>query len=154
MKIITISTFVVSLCLSSFVFSASHSQSSGLSIDHPWARTSAPGAPSAGFLTIHNGSDQDETLLAVSGDFAKRLEVHQSFMADGVMKMEEQKQGVLIPAGETVVFEPGSYHLMFMGLGKNFEKGEVYSVTLTFEHAGEVELDLPVMEKKMGAMKH
>lgn len=154
MKIMTVIMFVLSLCLSAFGFSAGHSQSSGLSIDHSWARTSPPGAPSAGFLTIHNGTDQNEVLLAVSGDFARRLEVHQSFMADGVMKMEEQKAGVVIPAGETVVFEPGGYHLMFMGLDKNFEKGEVYSVTLTFENAGDVELNLPVMESKMGSMKH
>lgn len=123
-------------------------------IDSPWARASAPGSPSAGYLMIHNHGDMDDTLLSVSGDFGKRLEVHRSFEEDGIMRMVHQVEGVVIPANGMLTLEPGGYHLMFMGLNKNFVEGETYSVVLTFEHAGEIKVDLEVKDMaKMSGMK-
>ncbi len=115
-------------------------------IQNAWARASAPGAPSAGFMTVMNNGSEDDVLLDVSGDFAKKMELHRTQKVDGVMKMIHQKEGVVIPAGGTVVFKPGDYHLMFMGLNKNFEVGETYTVTLTFMRAGKIDLQLPVKQ--------
>ena len=130
-----------------------------LMITNAWARASAPGAPSAGFMTVMNHSDKDDILLAVRGDFAKKMELHRTQKVDGVMKMIEQKNGIVIPAHGTVVFKPGDYHLMFMGLKKNFEVGETYRVTLVFKNAGEMTIDLPVkaastMDKDASAHTH
>ncbi|MEJ2043331.1 MAG: copper chaperone PCu(A)C [Reinekea sp.] len=113
-------------------------------IMNAWARVSAPGAPSAGFMTVTNHGSEDDVLLDVSGDFAKKLELHRTQQVDGVMKMIHQKDGVVIPAGGSVIFKPGDYHLMFMGLYKNFELGETYNVTLTFKNAGDMKVELPV----------
>ncbi|EAR11379.1 copper chaperone PCu(A)C [Reinekea blandensis] len=117
-----------------------------ITIHHAWARPSAPGAPSAGFMTVVNQGQQDDVLLSVEGDFAARLELHLSSMVEGVMKMEHQQEGIVIPAGETIMFKPGGYHLMFMGLAKNFELGETYVVELTFRDAGVMTLSLPVQQ--------
>ena len=122
-----------------------------LEIHNAWARVSAPGAPSAGFMLLVNHGTEDETLLSVSGEFAKKLEVHRSLEVDGVMKMQHQREGVVIPAGGEVLFQPGSYHLMFMGLAKNFELGEVYPVILNFEQAGAVPLNLEVRKAALHA---
>lgn len=127
-----------------FAVSSVNAYADSIEIDEPWARPNPPGAPSAGFMIVKNTGSDDDVLLGVSGDFAAKLEVHRSSMVDSVMKMEHQKDGVVIPAGEQVVFKPGSYHLMFMGLKKNFEPGEVYTVTLTFKQAGIVQVELPV----------
>lgn len=121
-------------------------QSPGIEIEQSWARSSAPGAPSAGFMMVKNLSDTDDVLLSVDGDFAKKLELHLTKSVDGVMKMMHQKEGIVIPAGDMVLFKPGSYHLMFMGLNKNFELGEIYTVELTFKHAGKMAVELPVRE--------
>ncbi|TXR54800.1 copper chaperone PCu(A)C [Reinekea thalattae] len=134
-------TLFVSLLLSSVAFQAS---AATLEVVEPWARPSPPGAPSAGFMRIKNLSDQDDVLLSASGDFASRIELHLSSMVDGVMKMAEQEQGVVIPAGGEVVFKPGSYHLMFMGLYQPFNSGEAYQVTLEFKQAGMMTVVLPV----------
>lgn len=136
--------------LTAAVFASEHS----IHIDHSWARASAPGAPSAGFMMVHNQGDSDDVLLDVTGDFAKKLELHRTQQVDGVMKMMHQKEGIVIPAGETVVFKPGSYHLMFMGLTKNFEVGETYTVQLTFEHAGDITVELPVQTMPTMEMSH
>jgi copper(I)-binding protein len=154
MSVLRLLAVSFTMVLSSLSFSHSHSNSSDLEISQAWARASAPGAPSAGFMMVHNNGHMDDVLLSVNGTFAKKLEVHQTKKVDGVMKMMHQKDGVVIPAGGMVMFKPGGYHLMFMGLKKNFEEGETYSVTLTFEHAGEVLLELPVMAKPVDTMSH
>lgn len=142
------------LILTSFAAFAADHASMTIHIDGAWARPSPPGAPSAGFMTVENRGAQDDVLLNVSGDFADRLELHLSSMEDGVMKMAHQKAGIVIPAGKTVMFKPGGYHLMFMGLDKNFELGEHYEVELTFQQAGVIRLSLPVQDKPMDMHAH
>lgn len=132
----------------------SSAESGTIQVTEAWARNSAPGAPSAGFLMLKNIGDADDILMSVEGDFAKKLELHQTLEIDGVMKMVHQQQGVVIPAGEMVQFKPGGYHLMFMGLAKNFEVGEVYSVDLIFEHSGRITVELPVKTMAMSTMSH
>jgi copper(I)-binding protein len=135
-------------------FSTAMAHDHGIHIEQSWARTSAPGAPSAGFMMVKNSSDIDDVLMSVSGDFAKKLELHLTKSVDGVMKMMHQKDGIVIPAGDMVHFKPGSYHLMFMGLDKNFEKGETYTVELTFKNAGTMIVELPVREMQPMGMEH
>ncbi|MFQ3231376.1 copper chaperone PCu(A)C [Reinekea sp.] len=137
--------FVGALISAVAIFASAHTHDN-IMIESPWARASAPGAPSAGFLVLHNHDDTDDTLLKVEGDFAKKLELHKSFEENGVMRMVEQKDGILIPSHGMVTLAPGGYHLMFMGLEKNFEVGEVYTVVLTFEHGGERTVELEVKE--------
>ncbi|WP_320827693.1 copper chaperone PCu(A)C [Reinekea sp.] len=122
----------------------------GIEIHQPWARASAPGAPAAGFMMILNRTGSADTLLDVSGSFARRIELHQSLSVDGLMKMVHQRAGVRIPAGDELVLKPGSYHLMFMGLARPFGVGETYGVTLRFEQAGVIEVLLPVVAVEHG----
>jgi len=133
---------------------AMSAEAGAIKISDAWARNSAPGAPSAGFLMVKNQGDTDDTLLSVEGDFAKKLELHRTMEVDGVMKMVHQAEGIVIPAGAMVSFKPGGYHLMFMGLTKNFEVDEVYEVDLVFEKAGRIRVELPVKTMAMDTMTH
>ena len=45
---------------------------------------------------------------------------------------------VELPAGDTVEFKPGSYHVMLMGLSKDLTAGGTIELDLVFEHAGKV----------------
>jgi periplasmic copper chaperone A len=65
-------------------------------------------------------------------------------MEGDVMKMRPMSDGIVIPAGETVSLEPGGLHVMFMGLSSPFIEGETVTVTLTFEKAGSVDVELAV----------
>ena len=53
-------------------------------------------------------------------------------------------EGLLIPAGETVILKRGAEHLMFMKLSEPMTEGETRNVTLQFEKAGRVEIMFPV----------
>ena len=49
-----------------------------------------------------------------------------------------------IPWGERVALEPGSYHVMLIGVQETLEPGQAVGLRLTFEKAGEVEVEAEV----------
>jgi copper(I)-binding protein len=114
-------------------------------IQKPWARATPKGADvGAGYLTVRNNGATPDRLTGGTADFAT-LEIHQMKMEGGVMKMEEIKEGLSIPAHGSVGLSPGGYHLMFTHLTHPLNKGETVEATLSFEHAGAVEVHFPVM---------
>jgi len=116
-----------------------------IEIVEPWTRATAPGAPNgAGFIRLTNAGSVDDRLVAAEASGVGRVELHTMTMEDGVMQMRRLDDGIALPAGETVELAPGGLHLMFMGLEAPFVEGEAVEVTLTFENAGSVTLDLPV----------
>jgi copper(I)-binding protein len=51
----------------------------------------------------------------------------------------------------------GGDHVMFMGLTRSLEHGDMIEVTLTFEHAGDVTMTVPIdleRQDKMSAHTH
>ena len=119
-----------------------------LAIDAPMLREAPPAAPVAGgFLTITNAGDADDALVSasVAADVAGEVQLHEMAMSGGVMTMREVEGGIRVPAGETVALAPGGLHLMLMDLASPLVAGEARAVTLTFERAGSVTLDFPVM---------
>ena len=116
-----------------------------IEISAPFTRASLPNAPAGGgFMTITNTGAEDDRLLSAASDAAAKVELHEMAMEGDVMKMRPMADGIVIPAGETVTLEPGGLHVMFMGLSAPFIEGETVTVTLTFEKAGAVEVELPV----------
>ena len=128
-----------------------------LVLSQGWARATPKGAPTgAGYVTITNHGAKADRLVGVATPIAERAEIHTMSMTDEVMKMRKLEDGVEIPAGETVVLKPGSFHLMFIGLAGPVSKGSKVAATLTFERAGKVTLELPAApvgsRKPMGNM--
>lgn len=100
-----------------------------------WVRAAASGGVSAAYLTITNGRLDDETLVGVSTPAARSASLHETTTKDGVTGMQPIG-GIAIPAGGTVVLEPGGYHIMLEGLVGDLAAGQVVQLTLTFEGAG------------------
>jgi copper(I)-binding protein len=89
------------------------------------------------------GGDQPDRLVSVSTPAADKAELHETISDKGVMKMRPV-QGVPIPAGAMVTFSPGGYHVMLMGLKKPLVAGQSFPLTLTFEHAAPMTVDVQV----------
>lgn len=122
-----------------------------LRIDHPWSRATPPGTPTGGgFMVIHNDGDSADRLLGGYSDFTVDISIHQTTLEDGIMKMQPLPTGLEIPAGGSVSLEPGSYHLMLMGLESPLVEGDRRSITLEFEKAGTIEVNLTI--NAIGAM--
>lgn len=125
-----------------------------IEIHDQYARSSNAMAGAA-FMTIHNHGDTDDHLLSVTSDAAARVELHTHVEnAEGVMQMIHVEEGLDIPAGGEIVMQRGGDHVMFMGLNDPFEQDEVVTITFTFEHAGEVIVEIPVDQarEEHGAM--
>jgi len=116
-----------------------------LVIIHPTARAMLPGAQvGGGYLTIENDGTTDDRLVGASSDRALSVQIHEMKISDGVMSMNELKQGLAVPAKAKTELKPGSYHLMFMNVEQPFKQGETIKATLNFEKAGAVNVDFTV----------
>lgn len=126
-----------------------------LSLSGAFTRATLPNAPvGGGFLTIVNEGGEADRLVSAASPVAKMVQLHEMKMEGDVMKMAELENGIEIPAGETVTLAPGGLHIMFMGLKQAFEEGSTIPVTLTFEKAGTIEIELVVMGVSADSASH
>jgi copper(I)-binding protein len=113
-----------------------------LSIDHPWARATAPAARTGVvYFSVKNLSGQADTLLSatVPSAISKRASLHEMVMdAKGLMRMGEIKAGVALAAKGEIKFAPGGYHVMLEGLVKPLAAKQEFAMTLRFAKAGAV----------------
>lgn len=117
-----------------------------IEVTDAYARASGPTAKAgAAFMVITNTGDTADRLLSASSEAAMRVEIHtHKDMGDGVMKMMEVVDGLPIAAGESHALQRGGDHVMFMGLTAPFEQNKVITVTLQFEEAGPITIEVPV----------
>jgi len=130
---------------------AAHDYTLGsLKIGHPWARATPPAAPAGGgFLTITNTGTTADRLVSASSSAASQVQVHEMKMDGNIMRMRELDNGLEIPPGATVTLAPGGMHLMMIGLKAPLKESTMVPVTLVFEKAGRIDVELTVMA--MGA---
>ncbi len=122
-----------------------------LEITTPWTRATAPTARTGGgFMTITNKGTTADRLVSARSTVSEKVEIHEMQMDGSVMRMRELAKGLDIPPGATVMLKPGSYHIMFMELKTPLAKDAKVPVTLVFEKAGSIDVQLNV--QAMGAM--
>ena len=113
---------------------------------HPWARATPPTAPAGGgYLTVTNKGTTEDRLISVKSPAAGAVQVHEMKMEGNIMRMREVEGGLAIPPGATVALAPGGLHLMMMGLREPLKQGERVPVTLVFEKAGSINVELAVI---------
>jgi copper(I)-binding protein len=131
------------------VASAAHAHSferGDVQVRHPWSRATPPGAKiGVGFMEIRNRGSTPDRLLAITTPAARRVEMHVTRREGDVLKMR-QVESFDIPARERLELRPGGGHLMLVDLVQPLKKGERVPMTLRFERAGELELELEVQE--------
>ncbi|WP_376088494.1 copper chaperone PCu(A)C [Roseomonas sp. CCTCC AB2023176] len=113
-----------------------------VAILRPWSRPALQGGTAAGFMTLRSTGAADR-LLSATTPAARLAELHSMTMDGGVMRMRPV-EGIAVPAGGTVTLAPGGLHLMLIGLAAPLRAGDRVPVTLTFERAGNVQVELTV----------
>jgi copper(I)-binding protein len=103
----------------------------GLTVTGAWSRPAVAGTTGVGYMTLANHGKAADTLVGIASPLASRVEMHASSMAGGVMSMERRDK-VAVPAGGQVVFGPGAYHVMLIGLTSTLKPGDRAPATLTF----------------------
>lgn len=124
----------------------------GVHIENAYARTMGGiGKSGAIFLEMTNHSDTDDRLLDVRTDAAQKAQLHaHKDDGNGVMKMLHVPEGFAIPALGGYDLKRGGDHVMLMGLTRELKDGDIITLTLVFEHAGEVVVEAPVDNARDG----
>jgi len=121
-----------------------------IDIENPWARASAgPAKAGAAFMEIKNDSVTADRVTGASADVSEAVELHTHIRDGDVMRMR-QVEFIEVPANGAVELKPGGLHVMFLGLKAPLKEGETFPLTLTFENADDMTVEVEV--KKAGAM--
>jgi periplasmic copper chaperone A len=135
-----------------------------VAITGQWARTSpADAANGAAYLTITSPIDDKLVGAVVDPSVAGMSQIHETVMAEstdttvamgsettmaGMGEMTMQPVDFIdLPAGTAVEMKPGGYHIMMMDLAAPLAVGTTIQVTLTLEKAGEIVVDVPVLDE-------
>ena len=118
-----------------------------LKVSDAWARATVPGQTgAAAYLTIANEGAGADTLLGVSTPIATAATLHSSSSEGGIMRMRLLANGLAIPAGATVMLQPGGNHAMLTGLSSPLAKGTHFPLTLKFQRSGDRNIMVKVLD--------
>jgi copper(I)-binding protein len=138
------------LALAAFPALAGDYKLGAIEIRQPWARATPPTAQAGGgFLVLANTGATADRLIGAKSPVSDKVEIHEMKMDGNVMRMRALEKGIEIPPGASVELKPGGFHLMFTGLKSPFAKDTKVPLTLVFERAGSIDVELAV--EAMGA---
>lgn len=113
-----------------------------------YARSTPEGAPTGAVfgLLVNLGAETD-TVLSITTSAADAAEMHEMIVGEGdVMQMRPVEGGFVVPPADFLTLAPGGLHIMLIGLKQPLVAGETLDLVLTFEHAGEVTVQVPVID--------
>jgi copper(I)-binding protein len=130
-----------------------------LHVHNAYARINPAVKSGAVFFLIHNGTDQDVTLIGVETAIAAVAEMHTHIAgSDGMMQMKRIEGGVSLPQDQSHEFARGGDHVMLMGLSTLPAEGETFELTLFVDGAEPLTFDvvvdnarLPMADTALGA---
>ena len=133
-----------------------HLASEHVKVMGAWSRALPPVSKNgAAYLMLKSAAKKSVRVVGGESPVAEMVELHTHLTEGGVMKMRKLEDGVEVPAGESVTFEPGGMHVMLMGLKKPLKSGEAFPLTLRFEDGGTASVEVKVMSPdEAPSMKH
>ena len=126
-------------------------------VSEGYARATFPMAKTgAVYFSLKNPTQKTIHLSGVSTDasIADDAQIHTTFLDGDVMRMREVKDGITLAPSESVVFAPGGYHVMLLGLTKGLDEGGTVTLTLAFDDAESVVVSLPIKKDEKKAHHH
>lgn len=119
-----------------------------IAITAAWARATPPGVTTAAaYLTLTNEGPADR-LLGAASPAARQVLLHAEVEEHGMQHMR-QLESVEVPAHTHVELAPGQSHLMLVGIGAPLKPDTTIKVTLRFEKAGDLTIDVPVRDGRL-----
>jgi copper(I)-binding protein len=116
----------VSVLLLTFCTSASAAQ---VTVTQAWFRALPAALPAAGYFIVRNDGSSDVIITGAQAKDCGNMMLHQSTNVGGMSGMQMTDK-VTVPAGGSVAFTPGGFHLMCDGA--NLKVGSKVPVALRF----------------------
>lgn len=111
--------------------SASIARAADIEVKDAWIRLLPAGVPAGGYMTIHNRTGQSIVLTGASSGAYGHVMLHRTVEQGGISRMLPVDR-IEIPAGSTLAFAPGGYHVMLTKPNYAIAAGERVPVTLEF----------------------
>jgi copper(I)-binding protein len=116
-----------------------------LTIASAWARATTSGATTgAAYFTVENRGRQLDTLLRATSPVATEVTFLRAAQHEGVSRTDVV-WSVDITPGRTLKFDPNGRYVMLSGLKQPLVAGTHFPVTLNFQHAGDVVIQVEVV---------
>lgn len=113
-----------------------------IQIQQPYARAT-PAKIGGVFMILQNAGKTTDRLVKAASSVAENVELHTNVKDGDTMRMRPV-DAIDVPAQGKTELAPGGYHVMLIGLKQPLKDGERFALTLTFEKAGMVTIDVPV----------
>jgi copper(I)-binding protein len=101
----------VKLLLSALLFTTVAASAAPLAVTDAWFRSLPGNLPAGGYFTAQNNTSHDIAITGARSTGCGMLMLHQSTDKGGMRGMDMMDKAV-VPAGGSVKFAPGGYHLM------------------------------------------
>ncbi|MBT4880791.1 MAG: copper chaperone PCu(A)C [Alphaproteobacteria bacterium] len=113
-------------------------------ISGPFSRATT-GKNGAIFMDLKNAGSSNDKLVGVACPLARSVELHNTVKEGKVMKMRTV-ESIDLPIKTSASLAPGGKHIMLMGLYNPLKEGENLTLTLFFERAGQITLEIPIAQ--------
>lgn len=115
-----------------------------LQLDNFWVREGPPATQVlAGYGRFHNAGSDPYILTGATSKTFNRVEIHRTTILADIVRMAPQHQ-ILIAPGESLVFEPNSYHFMLIGPNHHLQAGDIVTLTLQYDNGVTQEIAMQV----------
>lgn len=123
---------------------AEHLPLAGLEVSGAFLFAPITEAQAAGYFTLHNRGEVADTIVEVVADWADHGMIHETREEGGRVRMSHVA-ALAVPAGDSVVLQPGGLHVMLMRLARMPEPGDTVEWLLRMSSGAEVRVVAPVV---------
>ena len=144
MKRIAIATALVVLVVGAA--SAQTDKVGDIVVAHPWAppMTGPKLTNSAAYMRLTDQGTKPDELISASTPVAQKVELHVFEVENGVYAMHKVDAIAIAPGAASTVLRPGGAHVMLESLKRPLRTGTTIPLTLTFQNAGMLTIEVPV----------
>jgi copper(I)-binding protein len=102
---------------------------------------------SAAYMTLEVEGNQADRLLAAETSAAEKAELR-TYWLEGCFTHSPQVEAIEVSPGKRTVLDSGGLHIQLVGVQRPLVEGKTLPLTLTFEKAGSVEIEVPIQEQR------
>lgn len=143
MKAIAIAATLAVVAVPAF---AQTDRAGNIEVAHPWATATADTKLSNGavYMSLTDRGTKADELVAASSPVAQKVELHVFAAENGVYGMRKVDAIAITPGAVSTVLRPGGAHVMLESLKRPLRAGTTIPLTLTFQNAGTLTIEVPV----------
>ena len=113
-------------------------------VDNEWARLT-PNGMGAVYFEIKNTNNEDDFLIQASSPNAKSVMIHETQRMNNMTHMKHHTNGTKILANSSIIFEPGSFHIMLSQIDENLKLGDKILINLNSQNHDDILIE-PILK--------